>query len=201
MPNYIRQLTPDNSPIPFAELQAALKKNKRALSLTISAGTADDWTQLLLAHKDGGDIAMLHRMPVTIGSAGADQIQKFLDEIKSAQPESAVKWLEKYLGNVKCIYAFEIRPGANQNNGFGGIHLIRMAIQERMGGIIQSDNEGFSNEDEYHILWQFPKGTTGAWWMALLQNGTWMNFQMQLGNAKQREAFLRGEVPPGAIFE
>jgi hypothetical protein len=34
--------------------------------------------------------------------------------------------------------------------------------------------------------------------MAVLQDGTWHQFQMDLGDPDQREAFFRGEVPPDA---
>jgi hypothetical protein len=68
----------------------------------------------------------------------------------------------------------------------------------RTGGIFQADGEGFSNEDGYHAVWQFSDRVSGPWWMGVLQDDRWVHFEMELGDASQRAAFLRGEVPAGA---
>jgi hypothetical protein len=70
---------------------------------------------------------------------------------------------------------------------------------ERRGGILQADGEGFSNEDGYLILWQFADTVDGDWNMAVLdKDGSWIRFQMNLGDPEQRAAFLKGRVPEGA---
>ena len=70
----------------------------------------------------------------------------------------------------------------------------------KVGGIIQADNEGFSNEDGYHILWQFADDVSGNWNMAVKNFfGNWTNFTMNLGDQRQREEFWKGSVPKGAI--
>jgi hypothetical protein len=33
--------------------------------------------------------------------------------------------------------------------------------------------------------------------MAILKQGKWVSFEMDLGNAQHRKAFLKGEVPTG----
>jgi len=38
---------------------------------------------------------------------------------------------------------------------------------------------------------------SGPWWMAVLRDGAWVRFQMELGDARQREAFRAGRVPDG----
>lgn len=68
-------------------------------------------------------------------------------------------------------------------------------IRAAAPSIIQADLEGFTNEEGYHILWQFSDPVTGPWWMGVLKNNAWVHFQMDLGNVSHREAFLRGEVP------
>jgi RNA polymerase sigma factor (sigma-70 family) len=60
-----------------------------------------------------------------------------------------------------------------------------------------SIDQGFSNEDGYHILWQFSDSVDGEWWMGVLQDGRWQHFQMDLGNRKQRESFFQGQIPDG----
>lgn len=71
-----------------------------------------------------------------------------------------------------------------------------------LGGILQSDNEGFTNEhgyeDGYSILWQFDDRVRGPWKMAVLSpDGHWTAFEMNLGNRAHREAFFSGKLPEG----
>jgi hypothetical protein len=66
--------------------------------------------------------------------------------------------------------------------------------------IVQADGEGFTNEDGYHIIWDFSDQVTGPWWMAVLVNGRWVPFKMDLANRGHREAFLAGRVPAGVEF-
>ena len=34
-----------------------------------------------------------------------------------------------------------------------------------------ADHEGFSNEEGFHILWQFSNSVKGTWWMGVLKDG------------------------------
>jgi hypothetical protein len=56
--------------------------------------------------------------------------------------------------------------------------------------------DGFTNEEGFHIVWQFSDTVSGAWNMAVLQDETWYHFLMDLGDLDHREAFQNGEVPP-----
>jgi hypothetical protein len=65
---------------------------------------------------------------------------------------------------------------------------------------MQADGEGFTNEEGYHILWQFHDGVTGEWNMAVRNFfGQWTRFTMDLGDNLQRKEFLNGKVPKGAV--
>ena len=75
------------------------------------------------------------------------------------------------------------------------LSVVRSAVWSAAPAILQADGEGFSNEDGYHILWQFSDSVSGKWWMGVLENGKWVHFQMDLGNPQHRSAFLAGEVP------
>ena len=75
------------------------------------------------------------------------------------------------------------------------------AIFQQVGGIIQADYEGFTEETGHQILWQFSNSVQGPWWMAVLRDGEWVRFQMELGNRKHRAAFLKGEVPDGVRMQ
>jgi hypothetical protein len=82
-------------------------------------------------------------------------------------------------------------------NGWEVLGAVKNTIWAAAGGVIQADGEGFSNEDGYHILWQFPDDVTGDWWMAVLKDGEWEAFQMDLGNPAHRAAFKAGRIPNG----
>ena len=60
-------------------------------------------------------------------------------------------------------------PGTYKNDGWTIVRLhFKDALFGTAGGIMQADNEGFSNEDGYHILWQFDDDVTGDWWLRVL---------------------------------
>ncbi len=75
---------------------------------------------------------------------------------------------------------------------------VHSAVWNHAGGILQADGEGFSDEDGFTIVWQFGERVTGHWNMGILKDGSWLHFEMDLGNEQQREAFMRGELPQGA---
>ncbi len=86
-----------------------------------------------------------------------------------------------------------------EEENFRIVSSIKSIIWSKVGGILQSDNEGFSNEDGYHILWQFSDDVTGDWNMAVKNFfGKWINFKMDLSDKKQREEFWAGKVPKNA---
>ena len=58
---------------------------------------------------------------------------------------------------------------------------------------------GFSNDDGYHILWQFSDKINGDWHCAILNEmNEWERFQMDLGDKVQRKEFQAGRVPARA---
>jgi len=193
---YIRILSRSDDVPSLGSLQAAIKPFK-SIFLTSDSATEDEWSELLLAHTDETPIALLERNVVREGELGSEEIEEFLEEIENAKPASAVEWLTEYLPNVKCIYAFQILSGADDGDGWEAIQAIRAAIFEIVDAILQADAEGFSNEEGFHILWQFSAGVKGPWWMAVLQAGEWKTFEMDLGNKKHRDAFRRGQIPEG----
>ncbi|WP_454047537.1 hypothetical protein [Chryseobacterium sp. Marseille-Q8038] len=86
-----------------------------------------------------------------------------------------------------------------KEENFSIVETIKSVIWSKVGGIFQADNEGFSNENGYHILWQFSEDVTGEWNMAVKNFfGGWTNFTMDLGDEIQRKEFLAGKVPNNA---
>lgn len=200
MSYYTRILTPSAARVPIAELQAALKAAKVQARLEIEDGSAEEWKQLVVADRDGS-VLTIERNDVSDEGVGHDEIQEFLEEIPNYGPASAVKWLLDYLPTVRTTYTFQHLGGMTQASGRKLFDVLQVALWSKLGGIFQADYEGFSNEEGYHILWQFNEQVKGLWNMALRNEvGDWQHFQMDLGNLEDRENFLKGQVPTGAVL-
>ena len=193
---YIRTLTPSDQRVPFSDLRAALAKEHPKARLLLQEGSEAQWKQLLLAHANGTPIAVVERNP-TSEPAGAEELQEFRHEITDCMPRAAATWLDHYLSRVRTIHAFQVLPGTKVEKGWDILGSLKTALWQKAGGIIQADREGFTNEDGYHILWQFPDLVAGPWWMGVLEAGLWVHFQMDLGNPQHREAFIAGAIPAG----
>jgi hypothetical protein len=180
------------------QLQTSLQSAAWNATLSLLKGDADAWSRLALTHPDGTEIAHISRFVVAPGSPGSDQIANFIKEIAGAKPATAVAWLTSYLPAVRVVYAFQhFVTGTRQNRGDEMLRFVKGRIWSRGAAIIQADGEGFTNEDSDHILWQFSDGASGPWWMAVLRDGQWVRFRMELGDRNQRAAFLEGRIPPG----
>jgi hypothetical protein len=195
---FIRILTPSELAPDVSALRTAFAEGGFAATVTVETGTEAEWTQLELALADGTPVAAIERDGAGTSDLVAEEIEEFLEEIEDCKPVSAARWLAEYLPGVRTIYAFQVLAGVDEPTGWEVLGAAKNALFSAVGGIIQADDEGFTDEAGYHILWQFPKSVTGSWWMSVRQDGEWVRFQMDLGNRRQRAAFLRGEVPEDA---
>jgi hypothetical protein len=194
---YIRILSPIDLCVPFAELKASLASEAPTATLAIESGSETDWAELALSHADGTEIAVVERNPVDEGPLHSAELQEFREDIADCAPASAVAWLVDYFSRVRTIYAFQLLSGTEAEGGWDILGALKNAIWERAGGIGQADGEGFSNEEGYHILWQFSDSVSGSWWMGVLRDGSWVHFEMDLGDAGHRQAFFDGQGPQG----
>lgn len=192
---HTRVLSKDEEFPPFEELAQFIRTEHPEYKLVIEDESEQGWETLLLSGHDEVEVAVIEREPVGDGSTGQDEIADFVEDIRDCKPESGVEWLEEYLRSVKTIYAFQHLQGAETEEGGAALHALRSALWERGDAIIQADGEGFTNEDGYHIVWQFSDSVSGPWKMAIFQDGLWHHFTMDLGDPDHREAFLNGEVP------
>jgi hypothetical protein len=192
---FTRVLSKDEEFPPFDELAQLIAAEHADFKLTVEEGTEEEWETLLLSGTDEVEIALVERNPVFDGSPGQDEIADFLEDLEDCKPESGVEWLTEYLGEVKTIYAFQHLQGADTEDGGNALHALRTHLWERGDAIIQADAEGFTNEDGFHIVWQFSDSVSGPWNMGVLQDATWHHFKMDLGDPDHRDAFLNGEVP------
>jgi hypothetical protein len=179
----------------FEDLAQLIRAEHPEYKLTIEEGSEEEWDVLLLAGIDEVEVALIEFNRVTDGSVGQDEIADFLEDLQDCRPKSGVQWLEDYLASVRTIYAFQHLQGAETAEGGNALHALRSALWERGDAIIQADGEGFTNEDGFHIVWQFSDSVSGPWNMGVLQDGVWHHFTMDLGDPEHRAAFMRGVVP------
>ena len=192
---YTRVLSKQEEFPSFDELAQLIRDAHPGFKLTTESGEDEEWETLLLSGNDEVEVAVLERNPVYDGSRGQDEIADFLEEIQDCKPESGVAWLAEYLSEVKTIYAFQHLQGADTEDGGNALHALRAALRERGDAIIQADGEGFTNEEGFHIVWQFSDSVSGPWNMGIYKDDLWHQFKMDLGDPEHRAAFLAGEVP------
>jgi hypothetical protein len=200
MPYYTRVLSKQEDFPTVEELADLLRGDHPDCRLTLEEGEEENWESALLSTTDQIEIAVLERNPVFDGSIGQDEIADFVEDLDGAQPETGVAWLRGFLGETKTIYAFQHLQGAETEEGSAALHALRSALWERGEAILQADHEGFTNEEGFHIVWQFSDSVSGAWNMAVLKDGAWQQFKMDLGDPEHRDAFLAGEVPTDAAM-
>jgi len=192
---YTRVLSKDETSPSFEELAQFIRTEHPGYKLTVEDGSEEEWETLLLSGNDDVEVALIERDPVLDGSIGQDEIADFIEETNDCKPETGVAWLHEYLTDVKTVYSLQHLQGADTEEGSNVLHALRSHLWERGDAIIQADLEGFTNEDGYHIVWQFSDSVSGPWNMGVLQDGTWYHFSMDLGDPDHRYAFLNGEVP------
>lgn len=196
MAYYIRILGTSDYEIHLDKIISLLKDNGLSANFNIDKNeTEDNWSNIEILNLKGDSLMQIVHSTIKEEIA-RKEIEEFKDEILECKPVSASKWLYKYLDKVKVIYAFHLFNASMKEENYPIIETIKSAIWSKVGGIFQADNEGFSNEDGYHILWQFSDDVTGEWNMAVKNFfGGWTNFTMDLGDETQRKEFLAGKVP------
>lgn len=194
---YIRILGTQDTDIHLDELLDNLKADGLIAKLAFAEGnTPDKWTLLQVANEEGEALAQIERNPVIDGELGQEELDEFRKIVEDCKPSSAANWLKHYFNNVKVIYAFQMLNAAFEGENYEIVNSIRTKIWNRTGGIFQADGEGFSNEEGYHILWQFSDNVAGDWSCAVLNaSGDWDKFVMDLGDKTQRKEFQDGKVP------
>jgi hypothetical protein len=195
VPYYTRVLSKDEAFPPLDELARWIRSEHPEFKLSLEDGEEEEWETLLLSGADEVEVALIERNAVANGSAGQDEIADLIEDLEDGKPETGVDWLKEYLAEVKTIYAFQHLQGADTEDGGNVLHALRAKLWERGDSILQADHEGFTNEEGFHIVWQFSDSVSGPWNMGILQDGAWLHFKMDLGDPDHRAAFLSGEMP------
>lgn len=157
----------------------------------------DGWSSFTIRATSGDWIAEVGRDVVTAGSLAEEELGEFHDFLADQEPRSGSEWAQEYLKSVRTIYAFQINTLQIDSTGWQMVGAAREVIHSHVGGLLQADNEGFSNTEGYHITWDFSDSVSGDWWMAVRSGDGWTTFQMDLGNPNHRTAFRAGVVPDG----
>ncbi len=196
MANHIRVLAESDQKAPLGEVRKILGPD---FEVIVEEGIEDDWSQLLLKHSDGPEIALLERDLVSPGELGEQQLQELSAEVEHAQPHRAVEWLKHYFSHVKIVYLLEPMSGANVKDGWSAISRTEAYLWRKFEGILQADNEGFTNREGHHVVWQFHGPQQGQLEAAVMdETGQWTTFIMDTSDPEQVAAFQRGEVPAKA---
>lgn len=198
---YVRVLGTSDPDIHINDIRTVLEiRNVSANFIVDPSESEEKWTTLDVANSRGETLMQIERNSVIEGGLGREELDEFIEEIADCHPGSAVKWLLKFFDKVKVIYAFQLLNAATDDDNYPIVDGVRTAIWNQTRGIMQADGEGFTNEDGYHILWQFHDGVTGEWSMAVRNLfGQWTRFTMDLGNREQRKQFFDGKVPKGSV--
>ena len=198
MGDYLRLLTVSDREIPLANLQRAASVG--AVWSVDHPGMLGNYLAI------GPEInvletvwATVERNPVAPNTLGAEEVAEFIDRLDAGGPPSASRWLADYLESVRAIYAIRIYPEAMGDDltAIDAVFAIRTAVRDAVGGIGQWDGHGFTNEEDF-LIWCDPadnlRGLTTA---AVLDEATgdWVAFELNLSDAEDLAAFLRGNVP------
>lgn len=197
---FIRVLGTQDPDIHMDELMEGLVSEELSAKFAFDEGEEPSkWTVIDILNEEGDHLAQLERNPVLPGELGQDELDEFREFIQEDKPLSSVKWLTEFFNKVKVIYAIQMLDASFEEGNYEIVANIKSTIWNKIGGILQADDEGFSNEDGYHILWQFADDVTGDWSCAVLnEKGEWERFVMDLGDKTQRKEFQEGTVPKKA---
>jgi hypothetical protein len=201
MSHYVRVLTPQARPVSADRVREGLSAMGRDdLTLVVDETEDDtDWTAIVAYTRDGEAVGLLTRDSIDDqDSLAKEELEDFDEELREALPKSGAHWMRAYLKGVKTIYAVQLMAAAYTPAGEGGPGAMLEAIRAAVGGVIQADGEGFSNEEGAQIVWQYGEDASGPWRAAVLgPDKSWLTFDMDLGNKDHRAAFQDGRVPAG----
>lgn len=197
MSYYVRLLSPATRPFPFSEL-----KNEVA-TIRLLKGEEEDWDEIEISGPSEIPVALLERIKVEYGGAGVDLIGILKNRLTGCLPANAREWIYSYLSSVRTVYAFRLlTDNLTTSLEWQTLGLIQNQLKDKLGGIIQSDNEGYFNENGDYILWQMYAGAAGSIPAAVMvEGGEWIPFSLNLNDERAVERFKRGERPPKGFLE
>lgn len=165
--------------------------------LEVLDGDDARWTQLLVSAPRGEEICLVER-----ADAGrmTREIEWLREELADCRPRSAAAWTRNYLAASRQLYGCRYLSFGLAREFASVSSRVMWGLQEiGGGGIVHAEGQGFSNEDGYQITWGFSDRARGTRQMAVLDEaGRWQSFEIDLGDARQRDGFKAGLRPVGA---
>jgi hypothetical protein len=196
---YIRLVTKSAEVPNFDELRVFCSQwSSRGLKVFLEQGDPDKWRSIYVETQDGKPVIVINREYCGGNGIFHDEILEFVDFLAEQEPVNAAKWVSDYICDAKQIIAIQFLKATFDDDNGNMPGDIFHYFQKKLGGIVQADGEGWSNELGWHVVWDFSDSVSGSWNCAVLENGNWVTFQMDLGDIGHRAAFKAGRVPDSA---
>ena len=107
----------DQKPV-LAELRTVLGPQ---IEVVVEEGDEQDWSQLVLRHKGGPEIASIDRDPVAPDEMGTQEIEELVSGVKNARPTRNAEWLKHYFSHVKVVYTMQPLGGLQVKDGMATV--------------------------------------------------------------------------------
>lgn len=188
----IRLFTPAARAVSVLQLQSAFD----AYRFEVIDGDDAIWTELLVSTQAGDEICVIDRAS---GRLLSGEIETARHELSDNRPRTAVQWIDRYLAATRVVYGCRHLSFGSSRAHAAAPSSVMWAIQSCVGhGILHVEGQGFSNEDGYQITWELSGKVQGTRQVAVLdRQGHWQTFEMDMSDARQREAFRAGLRPHG----
>jgi hypothetical protein len=201
MAYYIRLITKSLAHVTVHRLSATLSEWGVPGLFGIASGSESEWTQLLVRNMRSEDVCSVERNQRGSDSLFDEEVTEFRDELAACLPRRGADWVTGYLDEAQVIYALRVNTSRSRHEGSEPeleAHSVLWALKRDLGGIVQADLEGFTNEEGYTVVWQFGDGVDGEWAIAVLgDDGIWKAARIDLGSEEHRAAFMSGRIPEG----
>lgn len=157
--------------------------------------TETDWRLIQVLTESGSEVCLIEQ-DARDGDDGMfeEEIAEFQELLEDSLPQRGARWASQYIGGAERVYAVrfleagfdDVSPSPND---------VIWAIKDVVGGIIQADDEGISNEDGYTVVWHFAEDVSGPWNFAVLgEEGGWRLVSFDLSDRDKQQAFQGGTL-------
>jgi hypothetical protein len=193
---YLRLFSKSTARVSIDRLSARLKaRGAGPVRLEPEGDDGEMWDDILAVTTDGRNICTLERNTPS-DEIFTVEIDEIIEILKAQFPTSGANWVKAYLAEVKSIFAARYLSAGFEDGDHPSPADILWAIAAEIGGILQADGEGFTNEDGYTVVWQFDDNAKGPWGVAILgPDSAWQTATVDLENREHRTAFLAGNLP------
>jgi hypothetical protein len=164
--------------------------------IEVTGGSMETWSSLLVSTTQATPLFEVERNAAGEDGLFEEERQEFYEDLEGAKPASGAAWVTKYLGGACAVYSARYLAAAfDLADDLPGPNTLLWAIAGRIGGILQADGEGFSNEEGATVVWQFHDSVEGPRVVAVLGgDGQWLSQRIELSDRAHREAFFNGRL-------